>query len=502
MSVFRSWFSCGPVLNLLAGAYCVGSTAAYGIVSLPLAVRFLGKEDLGLWNLVSQTTAYLLWLDIGVANMAGRTLAEPFHRGGQREINSAWSSLQVILGVQSLLIAVIGFALVPWFLSFFRIPEARIEDARFVFVGSVALAAAGLPLRAAAGVFLCQNRFHWASITQGTIPWINLGVFGLFLSMGFGVRSFVFALALVTLVQWIWIGRLTAAGTPRPQFKPSLASRREAGRVLAYSSSMVLWGIAPVALAGLPAVVLGRQAGLDQVSIYHVTSRIPVMLASLAGRTYHSFYPALQRAFVAGDHTRFASLFRLSTVLSVWITGLCLFTAWWINEDLVAILAKPDFFGGAALTAWICAGLFVVALAEHSGTLFQYSGRPRWVSPVLALEIMVTAAIAFPLSQWLGPVGIAASLALVPLLVRLPYFSIDGPRVCGFGFRELCGPAFLAFAGIVLSGAACYLAATMDAGSGHAWPIGLLFAGLVTAALSGFKCRDDVRLLRRASSRV
>jgi O-antigen/teichoic acid export membrane protein len=480
--------------NLLAGGFCVASTALYGILSLPLAVAFLGKEELGLWNLVTQTTGYLLWLDLGVAGMAGRTLAEPFHRGEQQGIDSAWSSLQALLCSQAAIVVAVGLALLPFFQRFFQIPPSLADDAAFLFIGTLLLSAASLPLRAAAGVFLCQNRFHWASITQGVVPWFNLLVFWLLLETGHGVRSFVAALAAVTLLQWIWIGRLLSRGAQPPRFRPRLVRSNEIRRTLSFSSSMILWGIAPVALAGLPAVVLGRQMGLDQVSIYHVTSRIPVMLASLAGRTYHAFYPALQKAFVAGERSRFRHLFRFSTCLAAWVTGACLLAACLGNRHLVAWLAEPDFYGGTSLTLWICIGLFVMAFAEQAGTLFHCSGKPRLVSPVLALEIAATAAAAFLLSPRLGPVGIAVALALTPLLIRLPYFTIHGPRSCGFRIAELCGPAALAATSMTLGAAGIALA--MMTTWPHFVPALLGLLALVFGAFSVRKGLESFRNIR------
>lgn len=441
-----------PSLNLWAGYFCFGSTALYGILSLPLAVRFLDKEQLGLWNLVTQVVGYLLWLDLGVSTMTGRTLAEPIQSGNQESIDRTWTSILVILAAQALVIIGLGFSGLPFFLDFFGITSGVRADATFVFGGTVLVTALGLPLRATPGVFLCQDRLHWSMIIQGSMPWVNLLVFWIMLEADQGVRSFVFSTALVNVVQFFWLRALLKSGTTPLRFRPRLVSANSVKPILGFSSSMMLWSIAPAAIASMPAVVISRQLGLDQVSIYNVTSRLPVMLASVALRTYHSFYPRIQKHFVAGEHARFVVLFRLSTWLSVWASGIILAIGALANSWVVGFLARPDFYGGFLLTLLMATGLLTVAVAEHVGSLFYCAGKSKLVSPVLALEVILTFVIAAFLCGRIGLPGVAAAIAFMPVFVRIPYYMRQGPAACGSTFRALYGPALTGASAVLLCG--------------------------------------------------
>jgi O-antigen/teichoic acid export membrane protein len=475
----------GPALNLWAGYFCFASTALYGILSLPLAVRFLDKEQLGLWNLVTQVVGYLLWLDLGVTTMTGRTLAQPIQNGVQSEIDRTWSTILFILAAQAALIIGVGAAGLPHFLSFFEIPSSLVGDAAFVFFGTVLVTALSLPLRAIPGVFLCQDRLHWSMIIQGTMPWVNLAIFWLMLASGHGVRSFVYSTAIVNVCQFFWFRSLLKSGSHPVRFRPRMVSLSSIKPVLGFSSSMMLWSMAPAAIASIPAVVIGRQLGLDQVSIYNVTSRVPVMLASVALRTYHSFYPRIQKYFVAGDTDRFVSLFRLSTWLSVWVSGIFLAAGVFMNPMVVGFLARPDFFGGHMLSILLASSLLVVAVAEHLGSLFYCSGRPKLISPVLAIEVVATFIVAAFLCARFGLAGIAAAIAFMPVLIRIPYSLWNGPRACGTTFLTLYAPGLTGFGAILALGwGGGILAGITHPSTAPAIGWGLIAAGLVLSALS------------------
>lgn len=92
-------------LTTAAASYAqLASTVITGLVSVPLALKFLDDERLGLWNFTLQSLGYFLLLDLGVTSSAGRLMAEPIHRGDTRECNRWFSLFTIILTVQGLLI--------------------------------------------------------------------------------------------------------------------------------------------------------------------------------------------------------------------------------------------------------------------------------------------------------------------------------------------------------------------------------------------------------------
>lgn len=474
MSWIRDSLKSGPALNLAAGYFCFASTAAYGFASLPVAVHFLDKEQIGLWNLISQVVAYLLFLEMGVGAAVGRMLAEPLASRCQNDIDRTWSTVIGILGVQSLLILFAGWLLQPCLIGYFKIPPDLAAEAGFLWLGMTVLHATAFIMRAYTGVLLCQERYHWTLIISGFTPWIQLAAFAALLAFGASLRSYVFATLLVNLCQFFWLRKLIREGPHHLRFRPASVTWQNARPILGYSFSMMLWSIAPAVFASIPAMVIGRSLGLEQVTIYVVSSRVPLMVAMLALRGFHAFFPKLQNLFVLGHRERFIRFYRLATSFSLLMTGAGLLLAMFANRHVVGFLARDDFYAGHSVTLWFALGFVAIAVSEHLGSLFIIAGKGKLVSFVLAVEILITFGAASALSPHFGLPGVAAALALTPLLVRIPYYLIYGPRTCSFLASELYGNASLALAASILMVAGAYLLLQTNHHSA-ALPLGMLF---------------------------
>ena len=463
MSHFRSQFrrtlSSGPFLNLAGGYFSFASLAICGLVSLPVAVHFLDKERIGLWNLISQLAGYLLFLELGVGAAAGRMLAGPLAANEQGGIDRAWSTILSILALQGLLIAAAGCAMNFWLVDCFKISSTLAGDAQFIWVGLTLMHAMTFPLRAYAGALLCQERFHWTLFISGCVPWINLAGFVIMLSLGWGLRSYVFAAFAVNLTQFVLLRRLLRHGPHRLRYHPSHTNWQTAKPILVYSISIMFWSVAPAIVGSIPSMVLSRTCGLESVSLYIVTFRVPQMAALLALRSYHAFFPKLQNLFVTAQRERFLQYYRVATVLSLWMTGLGLVLALLVNRYAVALLSRPDYYAGDWTTFWFALGFIVMALGDHLGTLFIIAGKAKLVSLALLLEVALMFVFSSLLCPRFGTAGVAAALAVTPLLVRIPYFSLVGPRTCSFRLGELYGTAAMGVAAAVLMIIGVYLCA-------------------------------------------
>lgn len=496
MSWIRDSLKSGPALNLAAGYFCFASTAAYGFASLPVAVHFLDKQQIGLWNLISQVVAYLLFLEMGVGAAVGRMLAGPLASRNQGEIDRTWSTVLSILAAQSVLILLAGWLVQPWLAGYFRIPPELAAEAGFLWLGMTTLHATAFLMRAYTGVLLCQDRYHWTLIISGFTPWIQLAAFAAMLSFGAGLRSYVFATLLVNLCQFFWLRKLIREGPHTLRFRPADASWQNARPILGYSFSMMLWTIAPAVLASIPAMVIGRSLGLEQVTIYVVSSRVPLMVAMLAMRGFHAFFPKLQNLYVQDHRERFIRFYRLATSLSLLMTGTGLLLALFANRHVVGFLARDDFYAGHSVTLWFALGFITIAVSEQLGCLFIIAGKGKLVSLVLAVEILLTLAAASLLCPHFGLPGVAAALALTPLLVRIPYYLIYGPRACHFRAAELYGNASLALAASILMVAGAYLLLQTNRHPGAFPPaISLLLLASITAIVCSRRLWQDFRAL-------
>lgn len=59
-----------------SGYLLIAVTAAYALISIPLALHYLGQAQFGLWALAVQVTAYYALIDLGMTTSVCRHLIE------------------------------------------------------------------------------------------------------------------------------------------------------------------------------------------------------------------------------------------------------------------------------------------------------------------------------------------------------------------------------------------------------------------------------------------
>jgi O-antigen/teichoic acid export membrane protein len=98
-----------------------GVLVVVSIISIPIAIRYLGPESFGVWTTISTFLAMLLVLDLGVANALTNFISEGYARN-DREHASRYAStalfLMVVLAMAWGLIAWQLWPLLDWYSIF------------------------------------------------------------------------------------------------------------------------------------------------------------------------------------------------------------------------------------------------------------------------------------------------------------------------------------------------------------------------------------------------
>ena len=436
--------------NAAASYLAFVSTSLCGLISVPIAVAYLNKSEMGLWTIVFMVVGYLLWLDFGIGNASGRMIADAMANHDATEINRWWTLSIGVLSLLGLLMIVVALGLSPFLCGLLNIPAEQSGDALWLFLGTAIVSALGMPFRAYPGLLVAQERFHWVPLVQAMMPWTQLFTFWLLLHSGFGIRSYFPALMLSQVFGWgVWLWQVHGKGLHiKVDFSGWTKSRFH--ELFNYSGSLAVTGITGSLIQSLPALLLARLGGLPLVPVYNLSNRGPGMVDSLAQRTMHSFYPNLQKLYVTGERARFFGKFREVNQLSVWVSLIGSGAILAGNRSLICWLAKADFYAGHWTNVAFACAVVTMPFVAGISTLLQYSGRMGKAALFSAVELPIGI-----VTCWLGyrfaelP-GLAASFALLPLLVRGPYALYVGPVHCGFTTWSLCGNAIVSLTCVLL----------------------------------------------------
>lgn len=476
--------------NAGASYFAFFSTAACGFISIPVAVAYLSKEQIGLWAVVNSIVTYLIWMDLGVGSATGRKMADAVAAKNQEEIDKWWTATRVALVIQATAMVGIGLAGMPLFIDFFQVPASMLGDAKMILAGSILITGFSLPLRGVPGLMTAQERFHWIPLGQAITPWLQLGVFWWMLKSGFGIKSYVASMAATHFSTWAYYYILVRTSEQKPGWNRKGLEKTRFKSLFGFSLNISFMGLIEAILTSMPNLILARYGGLASVPLYTFTQRASGLITSLVRRTYHAFYPQILRLHVTGKKEEFKRKHRLvghlMMAMALFSAGLLL----WLNRPIVGLLAGPDFYAGDMATTWFAMAIIATPLSGLFESLLQFSGSMGKSALLGLLKLVVGSTGAYFAYGAFGVAGVAAVFALLPLIYGA-YGYFRGARGCGFHPGELSSAVILhgaAAAGLLLV-AGWGMSQTPD----HLWQISigsrtLMMSGLSHTLIAGSVC--------------
>lgn len=443
MKRFREILATKALRNASASYVAFVSTTLYALVSIPIAVKYLSQDDIGLWLIVNGIVGYLLWMDAGIGDATGRKIADAFAKGDQEEINRWWSASIGVLVTLGVITALAALALAQFLPDWLEIENAKRADAIWLFAGGGLMAALGTPMRAYPGILLAQHRFHWVSIVQAIIPWVQLLAFYILVRLGYGVRSYLPSLAISQAAGWgIWLV-VVHGGNVRFRFAREGLDRSRIGSLFSFGGSIAVMGLVAAVLSSLPSMLLAKAGGLALVPVYAFTMRGVSMFAQLSYRTTHAFYPGMQRLFVAGNMAEFSRRYQTVMGASVAIGLATGGIALAFNPALIAWLASPEYFAGPWANFWFAVGLVIGGICGGFTNLLQISGNMGKMAMIAPLQLAIGIVTGWFALQWYGLAGLAAVFSIGPPLCKGIYALWRGARNCGYDPMRIGGRTLL-----------------------------------------------------------
>lgn len=411
------------------------STSVFGLVSIPVAVHYLSREEIGLWASVNAMVSYLMWMDLGVGNSTGRKMADAVVAGDPEQINTWWTATQLSLWVLGGMTVLIGFCLLPLFGLIFNIPSDLKGNANILLIGVVICGAVNFPLRGVPGLLAAQERFHWVPICQGIAPWVQLIVFYTALKNGTGIVSYVYATAAMQLFSFMFYRGLVRFSHIRPRYNKKGVSKKHIKELFGFSLGVAVVGLKEAFLNTLPVIILARTTGLQSVPVWAFSNRLPGMMRSLATRINHAYLPEMINLHVAGRHEFFLLKFKRSILFT---SAVSLFSAGFVllaNKSIVTILAGDEFYAGDDTTMWFATLLVAGTLSAVCQGLLQISGNMGKSVAFSIFNVLIVGTAAVVANIIFGMSGLAAVFALQPVLYGA-YGFLRGAKNCGYSIAK------------------------------------------------------------------
>jgi O-antigen/teichoic acid export membrane protein len=426
-------------LAIFSGYGQIASAIGASLLMVPLALRHLNEAEFGLWVVIGQSLGFLLLLDFGLGNSAGRILADPIHKKDEAELTSWWTVLVSALGTQGVVILLIGVLLTRWIPTFLELPQSLAPEARYLWLGMVLFNALSRPLNALHGVYYARNRVYVVNTASVVMSWSTLALFWLFLSLGYRTSAYMYA----TILAWTLQTSILVLGLviPKelPRFRGSSFQIVKLKSLYAYSFWTFLMAISIQMILMSQSLVISKVLGIATVATFSVSVKAANMLSQILWKTFDSFSPSWLRSHVEGDHETYLHNWTHGLVWSV--SGALILSAGYVtfNRTFVAIYAREDLWAGHVLDVAAASWVILYAFVHAASLPFVVTKNVRVLSLVSVAEAPVSLLLGMLMCRIYGLPGLYAGGIIASVLFAAGYLWRHTPAETGMksGFLQI-----------------------------------------------------------------
>lgn len=403
-------------LSSLTSLFAKLITSLLGLITVPLTINYLGKEQFGLWMIVSSLIVWMQLADFGVSNGLTNAISEANGKDDKQSAQAYVStSIAVLTAISIVLIiplTIIAF-LLPWE-TILKLPsvDLSILASRCFFIAGIAFTV-NIPLSVFSRIFIAYQRSYIPNLMQILSAIISLIGILIAIKLNLGLVILVLLLSVAPITSNILMFIILKSKLPWCCFKRSMI-RMDAWKRVA-QSSIPLFGyqICSMFITNFVNIVIARLGSLDMVADYNILFKVYLVIFMVGSSCSASFYPAIREAYEKGEILWVRSSIRK---LIIW------------RLTPVLLLALPMiFFGDKLIKLWIKQGL------SHQ------NGMVGWIFFLLCLLIYSLFSSMSEIMMGLDDINaqtiallISTVLTIISYYILIPEYGVMGVFLANF----------------------------------------------------------------------
>lgn len=419
-----------------------GILIVVSILSIPIAVRYLGTESFGIWTTITTTLTMLLVLDLGVANSLTNFISEAYARNDPEHAGRyATTGLAVMTAISALLGAT-AWLLWPH-LNWARL--FHLSSAGEAGVVSLATAAAltlfllDLPARLSIKILGGYQEVRIANVFAVVGGVANLAAIVLVVHLDAGLPAMVVAssgaVVGADVLCLLWL-----VGFHKPWLRPRVRhlSGPAARRMMRSGSEFFILQIAGLVAFNTDNLVIAHYLGPAQVAPYSIAWKVAGYAPLVQSLLTPALWPAYSEAFSRGDLGWVRSTFRRTT----WITmgtalGFSLLFAIG-GRWLIRVWTTRAVVPGETIVLLMCVWILINTFMSGTSTLLMARGETRIQARLSLLSALVNLALSIWLVRRVGSAGVILGTVLSYLgILVVPQTILAWNVLQGEGPRRL-----------------------------------------------------------------
>jgi O-antigen/teichoic acid export membrane protein len=303
--------------NLATSYLQLGVNVVYSLVSVPLILHWLPKEEFGMWVVLVQLMTYVSIVDLGMTSATARLLVDHKDDRSSGGYGSLVKTAFLVSGVQGLIICVTVLLGAPLLTELINIPPEHQHTFTLLLRIQGVFAAVGFCLRPIGLMLYAHQRMDLQSYTEIFILVSQLGLLLLFLSRGCGIYSFIYANASTLLAGPIFL----LWNCRRLRFLPKAGEWGQASwntfkEVFNYGKDVFLMNIGAQLQMASQTIVVSRAIGLEAAATWSVGTKMFNLMLPLMTRPNGAALPGMYEMLVRGESECLKKRFRNLVLLT------------------------------------------------------------------------------------------------------------------------------------------------------------------------------------------
>jgi O-antigen/teichoic acid export membrane protein len=310
--------------SLTSGYMAMGANVLYTLVSVPLALHFLSKEEFGLWALAGQATGYLVLIDFGIAGAVSRILIDHKDQPADGKYGSVLKTSCLVLAIQGVLVVIGGCALALFLPALMNVPAEYVRACQLLIAAQCTMIGVAFPGRILTSLLQAHQRYDAINFSQIgqlatglTVQWItfylHMGVYSL---LAASCAFWMFGL----ISNFIWVKKLRLFPSRGAWGR---ANRKTFKEVFAFGGELFLLLLGSQLLNASQIIVITRSLGLSAAAVWTVATKVYPLAFQLVSRIFDFSSSAFGEMVVRGEQEglrrRFRDVFLLTASAAVFV---------------------------------------------------------------------------------------------------------------------------------------------------------------------------------------
>jgi O-antigen/teichoic acid export membrane protein len=284
-------------MNAASGWLAQLSLVVTGIILIPYAISRMGKQEYGFFQLGQSALAVLMFLQLGMAPTLVRFCSQAIAARDKDEIAKISSTAQLFLGGLGLAGMLIALALIPVFISFYKVPDFLVAETRGLLICMAISLLLNFLFIVPNGLVFGANRHDSANILDVVCNCLRLGlIIAVFELIRPSLLLFGLAILAMQLIRLLGIFYLAVKYAGRSVFFFFKGISKSTFHKMAGFGSLnfVNTIAATVAFQG-PVLIIGKFLGEEAVTAFAPALLISQSLQGLLGRISAPLVPLASR---------------------------------------------------------------------------------------------------------------------------------------------------------------------------------------------------------------